>query len=367
MAYTPLRRYFRGHRLVGMQDVQANQMRYYHFDHQGTTQCLTDSTGAVTDRFAANAWGVQVKRTGTSINRQWYIGNLGYYRQVDRALDYVRARVFNPTSARWHSVDPILSGPVYSYGLNSPSAHIDPSGVQPPPGPAGTSLIWQTAGPPNVLRGCGGVSWPINWAIRSGSRTGLRGWVIQQVNVSGKAILCGDRTRTFLTEQQTQLPDGFTYWEAWPVADDGSMQRRGDDTFKTPGPVFRIGGNLANTEGCARVDGWAQYVQGGLPPTGESNLPGFGWKQCTTIRNWNINLMCTTEFPRGWTVHAGMFHRWVQIRWVCDSRAGCRCIECDYGPAIDGKHPDCTKTPSAPDCRQLPGDVGIGCFRGGGQ
>lgn len=73
---TSLRRYFRGHRLVAMQDVQANQTRYYHFDHQGTTQCLTDEAGAVTDRFASNAWGVPVKRTGTSINRQWYIAGL---------------------------------------------------------------------------------------------------------------------------------------------------------------------------------------------------------------------------------------------------------------------------------------------------
>jgi hypothetical protein len=36
-----------------------------------TTQCLTDISGAVTDRFASDAWGVQVKRTGTSINRHW--------------------------------------------------------------------------------------------------------------------------------------------------------------------------------------------------------------------------------------------------------------------------------------------------------
>ena len=63
--WTPRRRYYRGHRLVAMRDCVANENRYYHFDHQGTTQCLTDSTGAVTDRFASNAWGVQVKRTGT--------------------------------------------------------------------------------------------------------------------------------------------------------------------------------------------------------------------------------------------------------------------------------------------------------------
>src|ERR1051326_6698392 len=74
-----LRRYYRGDELVAMRDVPAATTRYYHFDHQGTTQCLTDSTGAVTDRFASEAWGAQVKRTGSSIDRHWYVGGKGYY------------------------------------------------------------------------------------------------------------------------------------------------------------------------------------------------------------------------------------------------------------------------------------------------
>src|SRR5688500_4602414 len=90
---TPLRRYYNGSNgPVTMVDCRTNQKRYDHHDHQGTVQCLTDQAGTVTDRFASDAWGVQVKRTGTSINRQWYIGGSGYYRQVDQALDYVRAR-----------------------------------------------------------------------------------------------------------------------------------------------------------------------------------------------------------------------------------------------------------------------------------
>jgi hypothetical protein len=59
---TALRTYFRGHTLAAVreQPVGGNaSTRYYHFDTQGTTQCLTDATGAVTDRFACDAWGVQ--------------------------------------------------------------------------------------------------------------------------------------------------------------------------------------------------------------------------------------------------------------------------------------------------------------------
>src|SRR5207248_9837977 len=118
---TPLRRYYRGHSLVAMRDVQAGQNRYLHFDHQGTTQALTDSTGAVTDRFASDAWGVQVKRTGTSINRQWYIGNLGYTRQVDQVLDYVRHRYLALARGQWTARDPVRGLSAYGYAGNQPS------------------------------------------------------------------------------------------------------------------------------------------------------------------------------------------------------------------------------------------------------
>lgn len=72
---TPVRRYYRGRDLVAMRDVQGAATRYYHADYQGTTQCLTDGSGNVTDRFASDAWGVQVKRTGSSINKSWFVGN----------------------------------------------------------------------------------------------------------------------------------------------------------------------------------------------------------------------------------------------------------------------------------------------------
>src|SRR5438128_3701212 len=124
---TALRTYFRGHNLVAVRDNVAGQTRYCHLDHQGTVQALTDSTGVVTDRFASDAWGVQVKRTGSSINRQWYIGGLGYIRQVDQALDYVRARYYPPARGRWGSVDPVRELRMYAYVHSSPVRRVDPS------------------------------------------------------------------------------------------------------------------------------------------------------------------------------------------------------------------------------------------------
>jgi RHS repeat-associated protein len=132
---TSLRSYYRGHDLTEMVGPGGTS-RFYHFDHQGTTQCLTNEAGVVTDRFASDAWGVEVKRTGNSINRQWYIGNAGYYRAPDRACNYVRRRYACPVDGVWLSRDPLIqfTGIVrtrlYAYVDNRPSYHYDPSGLR---------------------------------------------------------------------------------------------------------------------------------------------------------------------------------------------------------------------------------------------
>jgi RHS repeat-associated protein len=125
---TSLRSYSRGHTLVSMQDGVPNTTRYYHFDHQGTTQCLTNEAGVVTDRFASDAWGVEVKRTGSSINRHWYIGDAGYYSSAPPRC-YVRARTAETPLGRWISADPSRGEHhLYTYAANSPARLVDPSG-----------------------------------------------------------------------------------------------------------------------------------------------------------------------------------------------------------------------------------------------
>src|SRR5438105_2792891 len=98
-----------------MRDEQAVASSVFHFDHQGTTQLLTNQAGVPTDRFASDAWGVQVKRTGTSINRQWYIGRLGYYTHSAQPAIYVRQRHLTPGRGRWLTRDPLEGGVVGPY------------------------------------------------------------------------------------------------------------------------------------------------------------------------------------------------------------------------------------------------------------
>jgi len=108
---TALRRYYGGHNLVTMRDVQANASRHYHFDHQGTTQCLTDNTATLTDRFSSDAWGLRVKRTGVTVNPMWYVGKLGYHDHMTVTMLYVRRRYYRVPEGRWLSVDPLTRGP----------------------------------------------------------------------------------------------------------------------------------------------------------------------------------------------------------------------------------------------------------------
>ena len=126
-----LRRYFRGRKLNTMEDVVAGKKYVFHFDHQGSTQALTDATtGAVTDRFASDAWGVPVKRTGTSLNRNWYIGNSGYYASPRTSGDYVRGRYLSTFLGCWMSRDRFPGELPYAYAELNPAGRIDPGGWQ---------------------------------------------------------------------------------------------------------------------------------------------------------------------------------------------------------------------------------------------
>jgi len=105
---------------------------YHHFDAIGSTRQLTNAAGGTTDTMIYDAWGGTVVRTGTApVNLLW-IGQLGYYFDVETARVVVRARSYWPQIARWSAVDPMspLRGPAaYEYCFNAPLRFADPSGM----------------------------------------------------------------------------------------------------------------------------------------------------------------------------------------------------------------------------------------------
>lgn len=102
-----------------------------HADALGTTRALTDSSGNVTDTYLFDAWGNLVTSSGTTVNPFRWVGRYGYYHDSSTGLVYVRARMFQPTVARWESIDPIGFKDdcnLFMFTRNSPALWLDPTG-----------------------------------------------------------------------------------------------------------------------------------------------------------------------------------------------------------------------------------------------
>ena len=103
-----------------------------HADALGTTRALTSSMQTTTDSYLYDAWGNQVASTGSTVNPFRWVGRYGYYQDSSTGLVYVRARMYQPTVARWLARDHagFRDGiNYYLYGRTSPAFARDPSGL----------------------------------------------------------------------------------------------------------------------------------------------------------------------------------------------------------------------------------------------
>lgn len=113
--------------------------RYLHKDHLGSVDAITDESGNVVERLSFDAWGK--RRTidwqdatdfiTSSINR----GFTGHEQLDLVSLIHMNGRVYDPELGRFLSADPFVQAPTnsqslnrYSYVLNNPLSHTDPSG-----------------------------------------------------------------------------------------------------------------------------------------------------------------------------------------------------------------------------------------------
>jgi RHS repeat-associated protein len=108
---------------------------FYLHDGQLSTRLLTDAAGEVTDRYDFDAFGNLLSQAGTTPNGYLYNGqpidpNVGFY--------YLRARYYDPATARFTSTDPFLGNVFdppslhpYTYGHNDPVNKMDPTGEAP--------------------------------------------------------------------------------------------------------------------------------------------------------------------------------------------------------------------------------------------
>jgi YD repeat-containing protein len=106
---------------------------YYHFDELGSTRLITDSSGAVTDRYAYDAYGAVIshdRNTGTIDQPYQYVGQLGYYMHY-QAPEFgwlqLGVRFYQPEIGRFER-----RGSPYTYAQDRPTARVQPASVLPP-------------------------------------------------------------------------------------------------------------------------------------------------------------------------------------------------------------------------------------------
>ena len=111
-------------------------VRFYLFDGLGSADRLAGPTGLVTDNYVYEAFGTIAFTHGPTINPFKFVGQLGYYYDVDLTDYYVRARYYAPVIGRFLTRDPLSQEDVdvlmdtgfYARRLAVPSVNLCPYG-----------------------------------------------------------------------------------------------------------------------------------------------------------------------------------------------------------------------------------------------
>ncbi len=107
---------------------------YYLYDGLGSTAALTDSAGAVANRYSYDPYGSVTSSSGTASNPWQFGGRYGAYTD-GTGLVKIGQRYYDPGVGRWLQQDPLpqpfspAGANRYSYAGNSPCNYVDPSGL----------------------------------------------------------------------------------------------------------------------------------------------------------------------------------------------------------------------------------------------
>ena len=101
---------------------------YLSADLVGSTRLVTDSSGAVAGVNRYDEYGNVTSHTGSTDPAIGYSGN---WTDPDTGLIYMRARDYDPATAQFLTVDPLVDGTrmPYAYVANNPLNSVDPTGL----------------------------------------------------------------------------------------------------------------------------------------------------------------------------------------------------------------------------------------------
>ncbi len=115
---------------------------YLHHDQAGSTRLLTGSTGTVTGKCTYGPYGAPTCEGSATTP----LGFDAQYTSTDTGLIYMRARVYDPATAQFLTVDPLemYTGEPYGYAGDNPLNYGDPRGL------AGESIGEAPSCPPGI-------------------------------------------------------------------------------------------------------------------------------------------------------------------------------------------------------------------------
>lgn len=111
-----------------LEQINGTTVLYYFHDQLGSTRALTSSTGSVSATYTYKAYGGVAGSTGTATNPFGYAGG---FKDSESGLLYLQHRYYDPATAQFVSVDPIVdvTGAAYAYVGGDPIDRTDPSGL----------------------------------------------------------------------------------------------------------------------------------------------------------------------------------------------------------------------------------------------
>ncbi len=105
----------------------AEKALYLHHDQASSTRLITGSAGTVEGKCTYGAYGTPTCE-GTATTP---LGYDGQYTSADTGLIYLRARVYDPATAQFLTVDPVVDVTLspYAYTYDNPVNAADPTGL----------------------------------------------------------------------------------------------------------------------------------------------------------------------------------------------------------------------------------------------
>jgi RHS repeat-associated protein len=111
-----------------LEQISGTTPLYYLHDALGSTRALTSGTGGVTATYTYGPFGSLASSTGTASNPFGYAGS---YTDSESGLIYLAHRYYDPETAQFTSVDPLVdaTGAPYAYAYDDPVNEVDPTGL----------------------------------------------------------------------------------------------------------------------------------------------------------------------------------------------------------------------------------------------